>query len=179
MTAGGRTVSGTTAGPVSKDFFIVSSTTPGSGLGVESGEAIVTATDGAGAPGGVGPVYEIGPEGLFSAPVWAWIPVSDDAGTELLCYLGEYGWLPVGQASGFLAGAEPVEKEIDGAPYIGIQVRHSALVRWGVFSLPVTALGASVTPASVPWAGAWGDGLVLLMALAALAAWSRARKIHA
>ncbi len=174
MTAGGKTRSGEVVGPVSADFYIVSTTTPGSEQVAETGEAVVMVSDVAGAPDGVGAVFEIGPQGVFGAPVWAWIPACGDANAVLRCYQGNYGWLPVGDVAGLLAEAELVEETIDGQAWVGLQVRHGALVQWGQATPAVTDLDASVVSAG----GAGGDVMAFLVVLAALAAWGRARRAH-
>jgi subtilisin-like proprotein convertase family protein len=161
MTAAAKTDSGEDVGPVAYQFVTTvrgvaeAVGQPGYGdfdasgldLSVESNDAVVVAlalTEEEPPPmaQGVGPVYRLGPDEVFTVPQRVWLPIPEEYGVDELDF---YFYQPVGDNSGWYA-ADLVEAwvvqdslaqlEVDGVTYLGFLTRHGGTVQLGVPDAP-------------------------------------------
>lgn len=121
-------------------------------------------------PGGVGPVFVVGPDRAFNGPQRVWLPVpadEDPADIDIYYYYhgggSDAGWYRGVNVDGWLVPNETLEVENNGVTYIGVLVQHGGIVQLGI--------GASEqsgwTLSGVARAGdLLGDILVLALAMA-------------
>jgi CSLREA domain-containing protein len=157
MTVGAMTVSGEAVGPVTYTFQVESEDMlaarwdknldavwqPGAddyaamGMAPSSQSAAVALADDGAVPvlNGAGPACVIGPDRLFDAPQWVWLPVPDGvSASELGVFYfkagGEgAGWHPADSVEGWLAPEGCVQCECNGVEYLGIQALHGGVVQ--------------------------------------------------
>ncbi|NIA14012.1 MAG: hypothetical protein GWP08_08020 [Nitrospiraceae bacterium] len=170
ITAGARTAAGSAVEPVTREFFISGAVVSAKAMAEDvtpvANDALPLLDDSA------GPVYAIGPQGLYPEARQVWVPIPDgfDADGLVLCYyqaIGERcGWYAAENVRGWLVSDEIAFAERGGVAYAILEVRHSANVQWAL--KPAAFSGASVV--SVPRSA--GDaflmaGLALALAIAA------------
>jgi CSLREA domain-containing protein len=187
FTVGAMTVSGQTVEPVtymfrveSEDMLLARWDKDGQALwqprpedyaamGMTPGSqtATLTPADEDAAPqiiGGAGNACVIGPDCLFDAPQWVWLPVPDgmSAGELGVFYFkgrGEdAGWYPADNVEGWLVPESDLVSEFGGVECLGFQVRHGGIVQLAPRS-PTAAHTAAVFH---------GDTVMLALGLAAL-----------
>jgi CSLREA domain-containing protein len=158
MTVGAATVSGEAVGPVTYTFQVESEDMlvarwdkdldavwqpgaddyAGMGMAPSSQSAAVALADDGAAPvlaNGAGPACVIGPDRLFDAPQWVWMPVPDGvSASELGVFYfkagGEgAGWHPADCVEGWLVPESCVQCECNGVEYLGFQALHGGVVQ--------------------------------------------------
>ncbi|MCC6488749.1 MAG: BACON domain-containing protein [Candidatus Hydrogenedentes bacterium] len=122
--------------------------TPGSG----DSSKPVEVSDVRSLAGGVGPVYRVAEDHAFDVPQRVWLPVPEGfSGSDLAVFyyqpMGDAaGWYPAENVEGWLVSGSVTVESVDGAAYIGLDVRHGAILQLGV---PLEAAGASIAPLRV------------------------------
>jgi len=198
MIAGAQTASGAEVGPTAYTFHIEPADAAAkSGAGEPLWQPVAgrdyTATHEAAKPavvaplgadavaplaGGLGPVYEVGPDEVFEQPRRVWLPAPENFDPRFpALYYGQgsgedVSWHPAEVVEGWLTPAEVLVLEVDGVVYVGLEITHGATVQFGLPGLLDAQQGAGVLPFGIGSAfditGRLGDMLVLLAAVAAL-----------
>jgi len=125
---------------------------------------------------GVGDVYDVGPDQIFSPPRRVWLPVPQGVSADtLMPYYhldgdGQRGWYEGDAVEGWLAPGSSLVLEHEGAAYLGFSVRHAGVVQLG---LPRTGGMTSAMAGTVPLGAKAGDLLLLSLALCVLLASGR------
>ena len=146
VTAGARTVDGAVVDPVSREFLVSGAVVSAKAMAVA---ALPAADDGLpSVEGCAGPIYTIGPHGVYAAAREVWVPVPDglDPDGLVLCYYQatgeECGWYAAQNVRGWLVSDGVTVAKHGGAAYAVLEVRHSATVQWAL--RPPAFAGASI-----------------------------------
>ena len=89
---------------------------------------------------GVRPPITIGPERVYDVPQRVWLPIPEGVDpTQVRLYYyhahgGEAGWYPAENVDGWLVPDSTLYLNTDGATYLGVLVRHAAVVQLGIHS---------------------------------------------
>ena len=157
MIAGAATVSGDSIGPVQYTFAVESDALESAksrtadallrhpdassmGLAAEASDvAVLTELPVTVAPPparhAIGPAYRIGPDTLFDTPQRVWVPVPDGyavSDVEIYRHVGAHdagAWYPAENVSGWMVPGSALAMDVAGASYIGLFVRHGAVVQ--------------------------------------------------
>ena len=84
-----------------------------------------------------GPLYTLQPESVYDKPQRVWLPLPADADPNTIDIYyyhpnGENrGWYPAQNVLGWLLPNSALAQDIDGTSYLGLLVRHAAIVHIG------------------------------------------------
>jgi len=201
MTVGARSRAGAALGPITYGFLVASPDADAGPPPQPWPDALPVAAPGpAGETGGMlaiplegederaaldfeplGPGCAILPQEAFEAPRRVWLPLApgrDATGARVYYYQAsgpDHGWHEAGRVDGWLVSDSYTKLEWRGTTYLGLTVRHGGVVRLGAPRPIVSVDGSGLAAAGLyPARGPAGDGLVLLVAAAAL--WAAAAR---
>ena len=192
MIAGARTVSGDPVGPAACVFHVETEEEawaasaekgghlwqPDPAAGAEEGNMTVVPSAQRDAvvdlPQGVGGVYDVGPDQIFSPPRRVWLPIPEGVGTDAVVpyyHLDgdeQAGWHQAEAVQGWLVPDSYLLLEHEGIVYLGFRVRHAGTVQLGIPRTDETP--ERVSASAVPIDTSAGDLLLIAIVLCVLLA---------